>query len=127
MKISYKLFMIFSVQIQVFSMSFWMAHFGAPTPKRTTVMSNSKFVGMLHMGPFTRSKGSKNSTTTRAFAFWVIFCDLFDFLLGKGFKLMTSILMTLVQANTVIDRAAKDLLARHILRPVRTLAYIVIF
>ncbi len=40
---------------------------------------------------------------------------------------MTSILMTLVQANTVIDRAAKDLLARHILRPVRTLAYIVIF
>ena len=47
----------------VYTISFWMAHFGSPTPKRTTVMSNSKFVGMLHMGPFSRSKCKKSSTT----------------------------------------------------------------
>lgn len=77
-----KVFMICFVQIQVYTISFWMAHFGSPTPKRTTVMSNSKFVGMLHMGPFSRSK-CKKSSTTRAFAFWVIFCDS-KFCFGKS-------------------------------------------
>ena len=56
---------------QVFVKSFWMCHFGARTPKRTTVMSNSKFIELLDLGKLTKSKRpEKKSDTTRLPAIW---------------------------------------------------------
>lgn len=49
-------------------MTFWMAHFGSKTPKRTTVMSNSRFIQMLDLGPLSRRLNQKKSDTTSASA-----------------------------------------------------------
>ena len=45
-----------------------MAHFGSKTPKRTTVMSNSRFIQMLDLGPLSRRLNQKKSDTTSASA-----------------------------------------------------------
>ena len=41
---------------QVWRTTFWMRKFGAPTPKRTMIISNSSRVGQLDLGPLSKQE-----------------------------------------------------------------------
>ena len=69
---------------QVFSQSFWMAPFGSPTPKRTTVMSNSRFIRMLFMGPCNLKKLPKSKTTRTLAEFFGIEVLLIELWIDYG-------------------------------------------
>ena len=52
---------------QVYLQTFWMKAFGAKTPKRTVVYSNTPQIKMLDSGKMTRSSLSSDIKTTRAY------------------------------------------------------------
>lgn len=51
--------------LQVRSLSFWMKNFGHPTPKRTTVLSNSSSIGALATDKLDKSKPTLLQTTQK--------------------------------------------------------------
>lgn len=52
---------------QVFYQTFWMKQFGAKTPKRTVVHSNSAHLTKLHLGPMKRASLKSDVKTTKTY------------------------------------------------------------
>lgn len=49
---------------KVFSVAWWMRHWGAPTPKRSKAFSNSPHIGQLHQGRLKKQPVADEHKTT---------------------------------------------------------------